>query len=177
MRLAQRERLKEGVGRSLAGAVEENCGTHLTAVLLWADFERCTPYRFRPGATQLLAIASSPSAVSFTVATCLAQRETFEREGGGSLAGRSNANCGPLLMTVGLGADCNVAHCAPIPTRARPLLALASSPVRRFPHRRHLPAVHAGKNRRTRCTPTPLACTKWPAQRATFRRTQPTSTP
>ena len=34
------------------GAREVNCGTLLMAVLLWADFERGTPYRFRLGAAR-----------------------------------------------------------------------------------------------------------------------------
>ena len=47
------------------------------------------------------------------------QRETFEREGGELPGGTVEQKWGgPSLMTVGLGADRNAAHCATIPTRA-----------------------------------------------------------
>ena len=89
---------------------------------------------------------------------------------GSSLAGRSNRIVGPLLMTVGLGADSNLAHCAPIPTRGRPLLTLASSSVRRFLHRRHLPAVHAANNSLHPPPRLRRRFSKWPPQRETFER-------
>jgi hypothetical protein len=50
---------------------------HLTAVLLCRRIERGTAYRFRPRPARWLAIASSSSAVSLTVATYL--RATLEK--------------------------------------------------------------------------------------------------
>ena len=48
---------------------------------------------------------------------------------GSSVGERSNRIVGPLLMTVGLRADSNVAQCVPIPTRAHSIYFFECSGV------------------------------------------------
>src|SRR5712692_7683167 len=74
------------------------------------------------------------------------QRETFEWERGELPAGRSIRSWGPLPddgWARGRLSDCTL--CTDF-TRAHSLLTLASSPVRRFLHRRYGPAAQREKN-------------------------------
>jgi hypothetical protein len=64
---AQKETIEVRSGGSWPGAVEQNRGPHLIAVLLRQHSERCTVYRFRPGPpagppSHFPSAASSPSA-------------------------------------------------------------------------------------------------------------------
>jgi len=77
---------------------------------------------------------------------------------------------GPSLMTVGLGADFRIAHCAPIslgPTRYSPSLLLPSAV---FLHRHHRPAAQREKIPHPPHTRLRTRLSKWRAQRESFER-------
>src|SRR6266849_8590531 len=73
-------------------------------------------------------------------------------------------------MTVGLGADFRIAHCAPIslgPTRYSPSLLLPSAV---FLHRHHRPAAQREKSLHPPHTRLRTRLSQWPAQRVNFER-------
>src|SRR6266481_3586565 len=77
---------------------------------------------------------------------------------------------GPSLMTVELGADFRIAHCAPISLGPPSLLTLAASLVRRFLHRRHRPAAQREKSLHPPHTRLRTRLSQWRPQRVNFER-------
>ena len=98
------------------------------------------------------------------------QRENFERERGELPGGTVEQRWGPSLMTVDLGADFRIAHCAAIsfgPTRGSPSRLL---PVRRFPSPSLPTCCPAEKNPPPHLTRLRTRLSKRPPQREVFER-------